>query len=180
MKTRRAINAPGHAHELTFSCYRRLPLLSRDRTRQWLIDALSHVRETHSVALLAYVVMPEHVHVLLLPKDRDYDMARILKSLKQPVARKALYRLRKDGSPFLGKLEGALSGGKRRHHFWQPGGGYDRNVTEPGTLYAMVEYIHANPVRRGLVGKPTDWRWSSAGWYAGMRDVPIVMDQVLV
>ena len=40
----------------------------------------------------------------------------------------------------------------------------------------MIEYIHHNPVRRGLVGNPTDWLWSSAGWYAGVKDVPLKMD----
>jgi putative transposase len=68
-----------------------------------------------------------------------------------------------------------------RHRFWQPGGGYDRNITSSETLLAMIEYIHANPVRRGLVARMEDWEWSSARWYAGIRPVKIEMDeQVLV
>ena len=42
------------------------------------------------------------------------------------------------------------------------GGGYDRNATEPRTLLQMIDYIHNNPVRRGLVAKATDWIWSSS------------------
>jgi len=71
----------------------------------------------------------------------------------------------------------ASAHGRRRvFHFWQPGGGYDSNITETGDLSGVVEYIHANPVRRGLVANPTDWIWSSARFWAGMDGVLIPMD----
>ena len=44
----------------------------------------------------------------------------------------------------------------------------------------MIEYLHANPVRRGLVAKVENWEWSSARWYAGMRPVPIEMDAMVL
>jgi putative transposase len=176
MKTRKAFNIPGHAHELTFSCYRRLPLLSRDRTRTWVIHALARLRDLYTVRILAYVLMPEHVHVLLFPTHNPYDMSSILKSLKQPVARTALLWMRRNQPGYLSKLEGERLTGRIRHHFWQPGGGYDRNVSDLQTLLLMIDYIHANPVRRGLVKKPIDWTWSSARWYAGQIDVPLTMD----
>ena len=43
----------------------------------------------------------------------------------------------------------------------------------------MIEYIHANPVRRGLVAQPEDWEWSNARWYAGIRPVLIEMDPMV-
>ena len=88
-KTRRAWNEPGHAHYLTYSCYRRLPLLSRNHIRQWVVDALQRTRVELDVALWAYVIMPEHVHVLLHPRARNCEMRRILVLLKQPVAKAA-------------------------------------------------------------------------------------------
>jgi putative transposase len=66
-----------------------------------------------------------------------------------------------------------------RHRFWQPGGGYDRNVVEIAAVHQIIEYIHANPVRRGLVACAEDWEWSSARWYAEIRPVPIEMDATL-
>jgi REP-associated tyrosine transposase len=60
--------------------------------------------------------------------------------------------------------------------FWQPGGGCDRNVTEMATLRVMIGYIHANPVRRGLVARLEDWEGPSARWFAGIRPVKIEMD----
>ena len=77
---------------------------------------------------------------------------------------------------WLGRLA-VREGSRVRHRFWQPGGGYDRNITSSETLRAMIEYIHANPVRRGLVATAEEWEWSSARWYAGMRPVKLEMDQ---
>ena len=62
------------------------------------------------------------------------------------------------------------------HRFWQQGGGYDREMFEVGTIKRAIEYIHMNPVRRGLVVSPLDWRWSSARWYAGLDDVVLEVD----
>jgi prepilin-type processing-associated H-X9-DG protein len=64
-----------------------------------------------------------------------------------------------------------------RHRFWQPGGGYDRNITSSAVLRAVIDYLHANPVRRGLVARAEDWEWSSARWYAGLRPVKLEMDK---
>jgi len=58
-------------------------------------------------------------------------------------------------------------GGRSERHFWQPGGGCDRNIDEPRTLWRMIDYIHLNPVRRRLVDCVADWRWSSAAWFQG-------------
>ncbi len=66
--------------------------------------------------------------------------------------------------------------GKVAHRFRQRGGGYDRNLTRPKTVHATIDYIHANPVRRELVPTPDDWHSSSAGYFAGRMDVPLVPD----
>jgi putative transposase len=66
----RSYSLSGHAHELTFSCFRRLPLLSRDRTRRWFVDALENARRDLDLALWAHVIIPEPVHVLCWPRQR--------------------------------------------------------------------------------------------------------------
>src|SRR5210317_1644510 len=88
-KTRERFNIPGHARELTFSCHGRMPLLTSDRSKQWLADALARARVGLGFELWAYVIMPEHVHLLLLPRAHGADIASILKGIKQPVARTA-------------------------------------------------------------------------------------------
>ena len=64
------------------------------------------------------------------------------------------------------------------HLFWQSGGGYDRNIKTPKTLLAMIDYVHNNPVRRGLVKRAVDWHWSSAAYYAGIGESPIPLDAI--
>jgi putative transposase len=176
----RSYNEPGHAHELTFSCFRRLPLLSRDRTRRWLHEALESARRRRNLALLAYVIMPEHVHVIVWPRDPVYEVRLIRTALKVPVQRKALAFLRRQAPAYLERLRDEQPNGKVHYRFWQRGGGYDRNVTDPITLTTMIEYIHNNPVRRGLVRAPADWPWSSAQFYEGYKDVPVRMDPLPV
>ncbi len=97
-------NVPGHAHELTFSCYRRYPMLARDRTCRWLVDAIAQARKDYDFALLAYVIMPEHVHLLLWPHQPTYDMADIRGVIKQPVARRALTYLEEHAPHWLERL----------------------------------------------------------------------------
>jgi putative transposase len=173
---RRSWNEAGHAHELTFSCYDRLPLLGRDRSRRWLIHALDAARREHAFELWAYVVMPEHVHVLLLPRRDDYRIDQILKSIKQSVARKAMRFLRDSAPAWLDRLAVRRFDGRVEHRFWERGGGYDRNITSARTAWFSVDYLHNNPVRRGLVERATDWAWSSARWYAGWDELVLAMD----
>jgi putative transposase len=175
-KTRRAWNELGHAHYLTYSCYQRLPLLSRDRVRRWVVAALQRTRQELDVALWAYVIMPEHVHVLLHPRAADYEMRKILVALKQPVAKAARRWLVEHGAQrWLERLTVTYPS-REVFRFWQSGGGFDHNVFREKTVPAIVEYIHANPVRRGLVQDPTDWPWSSARFWEGYSDVPLRMD----
>ena len=178
-KTRERFNIPGHARELTFSCHGRMPLLTSDRSKQWLVDALARARVGLGFELWAYVIMPEHVHLLLLPPAHGADIASILKGIKQPVARTATNFLRRsDNRRWLERLKVCRPNGRVEHRFWQQGGGYDRNIVTAKAAQSVVEYIHNNPVRRGFVDCPTDWRWSSARWYDGCRDTKLDMGTV--
>jgi putative transposase len=175
----RRYDEPGHAHELIFSCYRRLPLLSRDRTRDWVVEAIERARELERFDVWAYVIMPEHVHVLIRPREPGYQVSRALWRIKRPVGRRAIDHLRAHAPAFLERLTVTRGDGSRESRFWQVGGGYDRNVVEPETARSIIDYIHLNPVRRGLAERPEDWAWSSARWYAGLRPVPLEMDPTL-
>ncbi len=176
-KTRRTYNEPGHAHFLTYSCFQRLPLLTRERSRRWVVDALEAARSKLNVALWAYVVMPEHVHVLLCPRRPVYEMRRILVALKRPVSDRAREHLEQtENDAWLDRLSVEYPS-RRVFRFWQPGGGFDRNVFHERTVPAVIEYLHENPVRRGLCQEPTDWEWSSARYWAGWPNVQMRMDE---
>jgi putative transposase len=175
-KRRVRYNEPGQPRELTFSCYRKYAFLSRDRTRKWLCEALAQARRQFSFQLWAYVFMPDHVHFLVHPGDASDHMSRFLQTVKEPVARQAIQFMRDNAPSWLARVT-VHEGPRLRHRFWQSGGGYDRNITSSEALRAAIDYIHANPVRRGLVAAAEDWEWSSARWYAGLRPVKLEMDQ---
>jgi REP element-mobilizing transposase RayT len=89
---------PGHAHALTFTCFRGQPFSNRDRTRLWLMKAIDESRRRLGFDVWAYVIMPEHVHLLILPRDDDSSVADVLQSIKRPVARKAVAFVRAHAS----------------------------------------------------------------------------------
>jgi putative transposase len=173
---RRNLNEPGHAHELTFSCYKRFPFLKAERTCAWLADSIEAARTSLDFDLWAYVFMPEHVHLIVRPRQNAYDMASIRQAIKAPVARQAIEYLDQIESPWLDKIT-RIRAGKRERLFWQSGGGFDRNITEPATLMRMIEYLHRNPVRRGLSACAKDWRWSSAADFEGSNS-PLKTDSI--
>jgi len=94
-KTCRRENTPGDAHSLTFSCFRRQQFLTTTRTRQWIIDAINGAGCKYDFAVWSFVIMPEHVHVLVYPRRPVYSISRILSGIKQPVSKRAIYHVRK-------------------------------------------------------------------------------------
>ena len=175
----------GEPHFLTVSCYQRRPLLSKDRTRLWFVDALSEARTLHGFHLWAWVIMPEHVHLLLWPSFASIDpestrgrIRGILSSLKKPVGELAIDYLRQHAPAYLRRLR-VQNENRTYHRFWQPGSGHDENVSDPRALHALVDYVHLNPVRRGLVERAENWPWSSARDWLQMDHSVLSVDRTL-
>lgn len=146
---------------LTCSCYRRQPFFDTDWVKQEFVNAMVRAHRRHGFGMLAWVIMPEHIHMLLIPRLPESPVSAVLEMLKGTHSRRVLGRWRKERSPRM--LDTRSSG--RVEQFWQPGGGYDRNPDEWDNLTSIIRYIHRNPVRRGLVERPEDWPWSSVHWY---------------
>ncbi len=73
----------GHLHELTFSCYKRKPMLTNDVWRGILARSLGAALGDEGFGLVAFVFMPEHVHLLVMPKARTSKVSRLLARTKQ-------------------------------------------------------------------------------------------------
>jgi len=141
---------------------------ARDR----FVKILDEVRCRHEFRLIGYVVMPEHIH-LLLSEPPGKNPSKILQVLKQKVARALLKKPRNvEGGqlwlPFVGSA-------KEEAHFWQRRF-YDFNVWSEKKLKEKLEYMHENPVQRKLVRHPKDWPWSSWAHYAGKGESRIRID----
>ncbi len=173
-KRLRRIEHPNHIRFLTFSCFQRLPLFGNDEIKDEFVEHLDSCRARTGFMLHAWVVMPEHVHLLIWPNLPESPVSKIAWTLKRGFARAVIARWRELDARILVHLR--LTNGRFR--FWQHGGGYDRNIYSGDELEEKISYIHENPVRRGLVTDPTDWAWSSARWYAGDRDGQLHIDPV--
>ncbi|HEX8875821.1 MAG TPA: hypothetical protein VF777_03670 [Phycisphaerales bacterium] len=116
--------------------------------------------------------MPEHLHLLITPDVQAATVPRILNAVKSPVAKSVVARWRELDAAVLSEVVDPRGVAR----FWQPGGGYDRNIWSRDEYFEKLRYIHANPVKRGLCASETDWAWSSARWYAGLRDDRVLID----
>jgi putative transposase len=172
-------------HYITCSCYRRLPLLGSKRARNLFVKILGEVRDAYGFALVGFVVMPEHIHLLIgeprketpgTPERRtqagvpvlleagvgaacvagDEDQGQREKS-KTPPASTA------DGAPL------ALP------QFWQRRF-CDFNVWSHKKKMEKLEYMHRNPVKRGLIAASRDWVWSSCAGCEGCDDGLVRID----
>lgn len=170
-KRLKRIEHPGHARFLTFSCYQRMPLFENDQIKSAFMNHLIRARETTGFQLWGWVVMPEHVHLLLRP-PKDQSIPKILKTIKGGFSAKVLKRWRELNAPILERITD-----RKGSHFWMAGGGYDRNIYSKQAFFEKLEYIHTNPVTRGLVNQISDWPWSSSGWYE-QTDSAFPMDPI--
>jgi putative transposase len=135
-------------HFITFSCYHRAPLLDTAGSRDVVVSALEQTRRWYGFYIIGYVVMPEHVHLLISEPQRG-TLGSALQMFKQRVSQKL-----------------------RRHSstpFWQPRY-YDFNIWSEHKRVEKLRYLHRNPVERGLVASPEDWVWSSFRHYLTGED----------
>jgi putative transposase len=141
-------------HFITFSCYHRMPLLDSATARDTFELELERVRSWYGCYITGYVVMPEHVHLLLSEPERN-KLSLVIQMLKQITSRK----LRPIDQP----------------RFWQVRY-YDFPVWSEEKRIEKLRYIHRNPVTRGLVQRPEEWKWSSFAHYATGVEGPVEIE----
>jgi len=175
-KQLKRVHEPGHFHELTFSCYRRKTVLTNNAWRTELARLLDIALIESQFDLTAFVLMPDHVHLLIYPQPEDPDIGKFLATFKQPFSKYVKEVLVTNNSRFLEQMTVRERPGKTCFRFWQEGGGYDRNIFTPKVVEASMDYLHLNPVRRNLVKRAVDWKWSSARFYLlGEKDEALPM-----
>ncbi len=148
-----------HLHFITCSCYRRLPLFRLARSRDRFLSVLEQTRQRYRFVVVGYVVMPEHIHILITEPEVGTPST-VMQVLKQRTAR-ALLPKAKRRDPRQVELFGETP---ERAPFWQTRF-YDFNVWTDKKRAEKIRYMHQNPVTRGLAAEPQDWRWSSHRFY---------------
>ena len=144
----------GDFHFITFSCAGRKPYLRTTFGRDLFERSLEKMRVRYGFYVAGYVVMPEHVH-LLMSEPVGVSVGTVIGAVKLSVARRSVQR------PFW----------LTRYH--------DFNVFTEGKRSQKINYMHENPVCRGLVDEPGEWRWSSYRHYlTGERGVVEIESEI--
>ena len=159
------------ARFVTFSCYHRYQLLNDNHIKDIICKHLKEVCEKYDIKILGYVLMPEHIHLVLYPQI-DLKLGKVVGEIKSKSAREILELFQKNESHLLVKLTF-----DNRRLFWQKRC-YDHNCRTLETVIEKINYCHKNPVARRLVSKPEDWRYSSYRWYHKMSDIVLDIDGV--
>ena len=136
----RRFQETGQLHFLTFSCYKRRPNFANAASRTTFETSLEQARQRYGLCVYGYVVMPEHIHMLVNEPEQG-SLSQVMQSLKQSVARTLALRA---VAPFW----------QARYYDFNV---YDFNVWSEHKFLEKLRYIHRNPVTRGLVARPEDW-----------------------
>jgi putative transposase len=152
----------GRARFITFCTHRRLPVLDSSEFRDILQSQMLDMCRDQSVTILAFVIMPEHVHLVLVPPI-SMKMGLFVGELKRVSAKTLLERLRETQPARLREYQ-VVRDKKTKLAIWQRRC-FDHNCRNDTEVWKAVEYCHYNPVTRGLVKDPAEWKWSSHNWY---------------
>jgi putative transposase len=155
-----------YLHFITTSCYRRRPLFRSSEARDLFLEILEEVRRSYRFVVAGYVVMPEHVHLLIGEPERA-DPSVVMQVLKQRFTR----RLLRAGCshPSKNAKGGAAAFWQRRF--------YDFPVWTKEKRIEKLKYMHRNPVKRGLAEAPDQWKWSSFRFYAFGESGPVLVNE---
>ena len=162
-----------HLHFITCSCYRRLPLLRSARAKNLFAKVLGEVRDRYGFVLVGYVVMPEHIHLLIGEPPRGTPST-VMQVVKQRVS----HRLRRQRRTSAAQLRLRFDpSGDSLPRFWQLRF-HDFNVWSHKKRVEKLQHMHLNPVKRGLVAHPRHWPWSSFSFYANRKPGLVPIDPI--
>jgi putative transposase len=146
-------------HFITCSCYHRQPWLASPQRRDLFLTVFEEVRLRYAFVVVGYVVMPDHIHLLISEPEKG-DPSRVMQAIKQGFSRRVLKAVRKRRAAT--QQERFADGAD---HVWQRRF-YDYNLWTARKRIEKLQYMHRNPVVRGLVQEPEQWPWSSYRSYA--------------
>ena len=164
MRRRKIYDREGHAHFVTFSCYKRRRLLDSPRAARIVLGVLASQLAKQSGVCIGFVIMPDHVHAVLWFLA-DGQLSHFMKQWKQRSSVQIKKFLRARRQAYLSRISVS-------DPVWQPRY-YSFNLYDRRKVEARLVYMHANPFRAGLVENPANWPYSSARWYESQKSVGV-------
>jgi putative transposase len=168
----RRFQETNHSHFVTFSCWHRRRYFKSDDLYSLFVQGLEAARTRFNFRLYGYVVMPEHVH-LLLSEPTKQKLADAIHYLKLSFAKRARGPHSASAQVSVQRTDANL--GHTSTSFWEKRY-HDRNVRDYHEFGVKLRYLHNNPVKRGLVESPEEWPWSSYRHYALREPSPVELE----
>lgn len=175
MSKKESFGYTGTARFVTFSCYHNYNLFKTHTVKNIFIHHFDTLRTKYMFKIYGYVIMPNHVHLVLLPPD-GIALSKIIGELKSLTGREIISHWQNIDLKIFDNLK-VLRNGKQRYTFWQRRY-YDHNCRTKEITTEKINYCHKNPVAKGLVEKPQDWIWSSFRPHHRMDNVIIKIDEI--
>ena len=166
----RIIDQGHQPHFLTMSVVGKVPIFTNSGYMNVIVNALKFYQKEHQLKVYAFVIMDNHLHVIVSCQN---DLSELMRLLKSYIAKEMLTFLSHDSRPWILNLLNEL---KKKHkksstyQFWEEGN-HPKLIQGMEMFNQKVEYIHNNPVKRGLVEKPEHWIYSSARHFAGLESL---------
>ena len=166
----------GYLYFVTLTIIEKIPILTNSTYIQVLIDNMKFYRAKKNLKIFYYVIMDNHMHLIV---SQDGDISKALQCFKSYTAKEILKLLTKDNRKWILQLMKYYKKPYKReskYQFWQEGN-HPQQIFSWKMLRQKVNYIHFNPVKRGLVSKPDDWFYSSARNFTG-KEVNFAIDEL--
>lgn len=155
-----------YPHFITSSVVQGYPVFSNPLAAQVVLEALSFIQHERAATLYAYVIMENHIHMIV----QSDKLSQQIQAFKSWTARDIIDRFSDNGHYFqLSKLNKAKNPSHidSIHQLLQEGF-HPVQICGDKMMIRIIDYIHNNPVKRGFVDRPEDWRYSSIRNYLGM------------
>ena len=155
------------------------PVFTRIEYYSLIIDSLKYCRRNKGLSIHAYVIMLNHLH-LIISADEPQSIPNIFRDFKRYTSSEisSLLKKYKENTALRAFKETANKSGKvQEYKVWQSGY-HPIGIQSERFFKQKLHYIHQNPVRKGYVIKPEHWKFSSATYYAGYEDVPLLIDKL--
>ncbi|MBW6519723.1 MAG: transposase [Desulfoarculaceae bacterium] len=165
-RSRYTITEADKPHFMTCTVVEWLPVFARPETVEILLACWRYQREQAGLRLYGYVILENHLHLIA----QAQDLNKCISSFKSFTARQLInYLQAHHADRLLDRLRFAKRAHKadREYQFWQEGVHAEMILSE-AMMREKLDYIHANPVKRGYINLPEHWRYSSAGYYMGL------------
>jgi putative transposase len=171
------ISRDNPAYYLTSVAHKRLPIFRSDAIKNVVADAFDEARRSASIKIFAYVIMPDHTHVLT---DNAREIADVLRFLNGISAKRVIDHLKANGhESSLAKLRILERADRQKYSVYEHHPNAIR-ITGEDAFMQKVNYIHLNPVRAGLVELPNEYLYSSSRLWHGkaLENEPLVTDHL--